>query len=42
MIESRCGLQCSECGYREQMSCGGLQQYREAILGRCMSGQIVL
>lgn len=23
MIESRCGLLCSECEYREQMNCGG-------------------
>ena len=23
VIESRCGLLCSECGYREQMNCKG-------------------
>lgn len=23
MIESRCGLSCGECGYREPMSCPG-------------------
>jgi len=23
MIESRCGLLCSECGYREEMNCKG-------------------
>ena len=23
MIESRCGLLCSECAYRETMKCGG-------------------
>ena len=23
MIESRCGLLCSQCGYREQMDCPG-------------------
>lgn len=23
MIESRCGILCSECQYREQMGCGG-------------------
>lgn len=23
MIESRCGTLCSQCGYREQMSCKG-------------------
>lgn len=23
MIESRCGILCSECEYREQMNCGG-------------------
>lgn len=23
MVESRCGLLCSECGYREQMGCPG-------------------
>ena len=23
MIESRCGIRCQECEYREQMNCGG-------------------
>lgn len=23
MAESRCGILCSECGYREQINCGG-------------------
>lgn len=23
MIESRCGILCSECSYREQMNCKG-------------------
>ena len=23
MVESRCGILCGECGYREQMNCGG-------------------
>ncbi len=23
MIESRCGILCSECGYKEQMGCQG-------------------
>lgn len=23
MIESRCGLLCSDCAYKEQMNCGG-------------------
>lgn len=23
MTESRCGILCSECGYREQMNCNG-------------------
>lgn len=26
MIESRCGLQCSECSYRETMNCKGCTQ----------------
>jgi hypothetical protein len=23
MVESRCGILCVECGYRDKMSCGG-------------------
>ena len=23
MIDTRCGLNCAECGYREKMNCGG-------------------
>lgn len=33
MIESRCGLQCSECGYREQMSCGGCSSIEKPFWG---------
>lgn len=34
MIESRCGLLCSACGYREQMGCKGCCTYGQAFLGR--------
>lgn len=26
MVESRCGLKCSECSYREPFGCGGCVQ----------------
>lgn len=33
MAESRCGLLCSECGYREQMGCGGCTQIDKPFWG---------
>lgn len=33
MIESRCGLKCSDCTYREQMNCGGCMQIDKPFWG---------
>lgn len=33
MIESRCGILCSECGYREQMNCQGCTQIDKPFWG---------
>jgi hypothetical protein len=41
MVESRCGLICSECSYREQFKCGGCAEtnghpfYGECSLAVC-------
>lgn len=35
MIESRCGLLCSECEYREQMGCKGCTQIEKPFWGDC-------
>ena len=32
-IESRCGLLCSACGYREQMNCGGCVSIAQPFWG---------
>ncbi len=33
MVESRCGLRCSECAYREQMHCPGCTQIEKPFWG---------
>ena len=33
MIESRCGILCSECGYREQMGCSGCVNIQKPFWG---------
>lgn len=33
MIESRCGLLCSQCAYREQMGCPGCTQISKPFWG---------
>lgn len=33
MIESRCGLRCSECEYREQMGCQGCTAIQKPFWG---------
>jgi len=33
MIESRCGLLCSECSYREQTGCAGCVQMKKPFWG---------
>ncbi len=35
MIESRCGILCSECTYREQMGCKGCVQIDKPFWGDC-------
>lgn len=33
MIESRCGIICSECNYREQMNCAGCISIKKPFWG---------
>ncbi|MCL2753395.1 MAG: DUF3795 domain-containing protein, partial [Defluviitaleaceae bacterium] len=33
MIESRCGILCSECEYRESMNCGGCVKIAKPFWG---------
>ncbi|MBE6023725.1 MAG: DUF3795 domain-containing protein [Cellulosilyticum sp.] len=33
MIESRCGILCSECTYREQMNCKGCTEIKKPFWG---------
>ena len=33
MVESRCGLLCSECEYREQTGCSGCTQMKKPFWG---------
>ena len=33
MIESRCGIICGECGFREQMGCSGCTQIQKPFWG---------
>lgn len=33
MVESRCGILCSECEYRDEMSCGGCIQIDKPFWG---------
>ncbi len=35
MLESRCGILCSECSYREEMNCGGCVHINTPFWGRC-------
>ena len=35
MIESRCGILCGECAYREQMGCAGCTQIQKPFWGDC-------
>lgn len=35
MIESRCGLVCSECEYKEQMGCKGCTNITKPFWGEC-------
>lgn len=33
MIESRCGIKCSECEYKEQMNCPGCMEIKKPFWG---------
>ncbi len=35
IIESRCGILCSECGYREKMNCKGCASIKNPFWGEC-------
>lgn len=35
MVESRCGIKCSECGYREKMQCAGCLAINNPFWGDC-------
>ncbi len=35
IIESRCGIVCSECGYREKMNCKGCVAIKNPFWGEC-------
>ena len=35
MIESRCGILCSQCKYREQMGCAGCVNIDKPFWGEC-------
>lgn len=35
MIESRCGILCSECSYREAMGCSGCCEVENPFWGSC-------
>ncbi len=35
MIESRCGIVCSECDYREEMNCKGCISIKNPFWGEC-------
>ena len=35
MVESRCGIVCSECKYREEMNCGGCVNISNPFWGEC-------
>lgn len=37
MVESRCGLLCSECSYKEQMGCPGCTQMSKPFWGESCS-----
>ncbi|MCI8537780.1 MAG: DUF3795 domain-containing protein [Oscillospiraceae bacterium] len=33
MVDSRCGILCGECGYRERMGCAGCTQIQKPFWG---------
>lgn len=35
MIESRCGIQCSQCGYKDKVECGGCLKIEQPFWGSC-------
>lgn len=35
MIQSRCGILCGECSYREQMGCKGCMEIDNPFWGSC-------
>ena len=35
MIESRCGIKCGECEYRESMGCKGCVNINNPFWGEC-------
>lgn len=35
MIESRCGILCSQCGYKEQVGCSGCVKMEKPFWGDC-------
>ena len=39
MIESRCGIVCSNCEYREQMGCKGCVAIQQPFWGSCQVKQ---
>lgn len=42
MMESRCGILCSECAYREQMGCAGCVQIQKPFWGGELSTKVLL
>ncbi len=35
MIESRCGIKCSECKYKDELSCSGCVNIDDPFWGEC-------
>ena len=42
MIESRCGILCGQCAYRESAGLQGLREHRQTLLGRDLSRKKLL
>ena len=42
MVESRCGLLCAQCAYREQMNCPGCVHMNKPFWGGCLPGEVLL
>lgn len=39
MIESRCGIKCGSCAYKEQMGCTGCLHIQKPFWGGRLSGE---